>query len=265
MYRYFLFCIISFIFCLQTNVSAETWKEEKGKHFIVQYSSPTSKQWARRLLRKSEQYYDTIAKTIGYARYENFWTWNERVKVIVYPNKDIFLQETGQPAWSRGGAGRHKTAIHSRLIVTYKQEDGFFDGILPHEISHLMLNDFLGSGVPIPLWLDEGIAQLQEPTKRMVAHQIMRNSVRQGDYISFASLMSQDIRGETDTKKVKIFYAQSISIIDFLIKKYGSNKFGQFCRQLKNGKTLEEALRATYTLSIESVDALEQRWVEYMR
>jgi len=257
--------VIFFIGGIPRAVFSQEWKEVKGKHFIIQYPVSVGTSWARRVLSASERYYDKIASQIGYARYQNFWTWNERVKVLIYPDKATFSQETGQPAWSRGGAGRDAGLTHSRHIVTYKQEEGFLDGVLPHEISHLIIRDFIGSTRAVPLWLDEGLAQLYDGSKRAIARQIMREAVRQGRYLSFTTLLTQDIRTEHDETKVRIFYAQSISVIDFLIQSYGNNKFGQFCRYLKNGKTLEEALRATYTSFINSIADLEKRWVEYMQ
>jgi len=241
----------------------DDWREQKGEHFIISYPSSVSDSWARMVLREAEKYYDKIANKIGYARYQDFWTWNNRVKVLIYSDQATFTQETGLPAWARGGAGREANLMRSRHIVTYKQEEGFLDGVLPHEISHLILRDFIGSQ-KIPLWLDEGVAQMHEKNKQAVANQIMRDAVSKGQYLAFSDLLQQDIRSEQDVIKVRIFYAQSISIIDFLLRSYGSNKFGQFCHHLKNGKNLEQALRATYTSSIKSISELERRWAGYM-
>ncbi len=261
----FFIIFLTLSFCSLFHIAfADSFREQKGKHFIIFYPSSVESSWAKEVLNQSERYYNTIANTLGYSRYQDFWTWNNRVQIIIYPNQETFTSETGLPSWARGGAGRDKRLFNSRRIITYKQEEDFLDGVLPHEISHLILQDFLGNQ-PIPLWLNEGVAQLSERRKKVMAHQIMRNAVKKGQYLSFQTLFTQDIRYEKDRDKVRIFYAQSISIIDFLIQTYGSIKFGYFCRYLKNGKTLEQALGATYTSSIRSVSDLEKRWVEYMK
>ena len=139
--------------------------KEKGIHFIVWYSSDESSSWARSILRAAEAYYRRIADNINYSRYRNFWTWDERVNIVVYQSKETFLKMTNQPAWSIGGAFREETLLKTKMIVTFKQEEGFFDGILPHEISHLILGDFIGFEKTIPLWFNEGVAQLQERRK----------------------------------------------------------------------------------------------------
>ena len=104
--------------------------------------------------------------------------------------------------------------------------------------------------IRLPLWFEEGVAQLQEASKSEIAHQICRALVLQQRQIPLATLMVWDIRQEKDPNKVKVFYAQSLSVVEFLLKNYGSVAFGDLCRNLKNGKTFEEALRGAYTNNI---------------
>ena len=63
---------------------------------------------------------------------------------------------------------------------------------------------------------------------------------------------------------VELFYVQSISLIDFLVKSYGGDKFVIFCRHLRSGKDLNEALKFTYPTSVRSVDVLYDQWLEYI-
>ena len=97
MFRLFFLMVFSII-------SANGWaidlREDKGEHFIIRYDASISRSWAQEVLLKSENYYDTIARRINYPRYNNFWTWDERVAVIIYSDKKTFLKETNQPPWS---------------------------------------------------------------------------------------------------------------------------------------------------------------------
>ncbi len=244
---------------------ADEWKEIKDKHFVVYYGFAMTREDAGQVLRRAEGYYDKIAQQIGYARYSNFWTWEDRVKIIIYDNQNDFMQETHQPAWSMGYADRHPRLFKSKVIVTYKQENYFFDGLLPHEISHLILHDFFGQQTAIPLWFDEGVAQLQETEKRAVADRLMRRLVQQGKQLPLSTLIAMDIRKERNPTKAKVFYAQSLSVVDFLVVKYGSEAFGTLCRQLRDGKPFAEALRFAYSNSLESVEQLENKWLNDLR
>lgn len=242
--------------------AAPTWEEIKGKHFVV-YSYPAhNREAANTVLRRAEDYYQKIGGQIGYTRYHSFWTWDERVKIILFPDQPSFAETTGQPTWSQGYASRDAYLFKSRTIVTYLQESNFYNEILPHEVSHLILRDFTANRIPV--WFEEGVAQLQEASKSEIAARICRTLIERKKYIPLSVLMNWDVRTEEDKSKVAVFYAQSLSIVEFLLKRYGNAAFGELCGHLKNGKTFEEALRGAYTNNINTITDLENKWITSM-
>ncbi|MFH1360030.1 MAG: peptidase MA family metallohydrolase [Candidatus Omnitrophota bacterium] len=253
--------IVFQIFLMTHLAYAEPWLHLKDKHFIVYYNFKEDTSAARRVLRKAESYYDKIAAQIGYTRYSNFWTWNDRAKIIIFPNQETFVNNTQQPLWSRGYANHHSQLFGSRIIVTYRQEHGFLDGLLPHEISHLILRDFIGFDRPLPVWFDEGIAQLYEKDRKRLGELIMKPLAQKNQHIPFDTLFQMQIYQQNNADIVRIFYAQSLSIIDFLIRTYGSSAFERLCWNLKEGKDMDEALRSAYTYSISSRKDLEEKWL----
>ncbi|MFA5088359.1 MAG: peptidase MA family metallohydrolase [Candidatus Omnitrophota bacterium] len=255
-------CFLTAIF--GQSVLGQDWQDIKGKHFVVYFQDGRSA-YAQRVLRLAETYYRNIGDQIGYSRYSDFWTWNERVEIFIFPDQEKFVQKTGQPAWSLAYVDREKRLSDSRTIAFYAQGGAHPEGLLAHEISHLVLRDFLGDQTPIPSWFDEGVAQLQETDKPAVADRVMRSLVRKGSYIPLRVFINWDIRREEDAAKVQVFYAQSVSLVDFLIKNYGSEAFGRLCRSLREGKNFEEALRSVYSRSIETLDDLERKWVSYLK
>lgn len=261
-------CLVLFVlashYCVNKSFAELPSNEYKGKHFIVQYGDRVGLSWAQRVAREAERYYTRIAQQIGYARHKNFWTWDARVKIIVFNSQEEFLGTTGFPEWSKGVAVRDHSVFQSKAIVTYKQEENFLNGVLPHEITHLMLHDFMGGQNNVPVWFDEGVAQLNEDAKRIQANQIMRGLVKKGQFIPFNQLMRYDIRYETNPKRVALFYMQSITIIDFLITKYGSYKFAQLCREMREGKNFETALDHVYKFTVTSIKDLEKKWMADM-
>ncbi len=74
-----------------------------------------------------------------------------------------------------------------------------------------------------------------------------------------------DVRLEKDPRSVVIFYAQSLTIIEFLIKNYGGAAFSRLCQNLRDGKSFDEALRLAYTNTINSAGELEEKWIKYLR
>ena len=128
----------------------------------------------------------------------------------------------------------------------------------------MIVSDFISNAQAVPIWLDEGVAQFHEKDKREIAHQMMKILVRKRQYVSFEFLNKWDIRREKDSNKVKIFYAQSLSIVDFMIKQYGKNAFRKFFRNLRDGKSLEESLKNAYSQKIKNLSNLEDKWVQYI-
>lgn len=267
-----VFCFIWGVFftegCLAQSgaveFGGEVWDQIKGRHFVVYYPPGGDEAGAGNLLRAAEEYYQTIGDLVGFTRYADYWTWDKRAKIFLFPDQSSFTARTGAPAWSKGYAGRDMYMFQSRAIVTYQQEEGVLQGLLPHEISHLVLHDFIPSG-NLPVWIDEGIAQLYEKDKYAAADGMMRAFVARGQHVSFDFLNQWDIRRETDQKKVEVFYAQSLSVIRFLRDQYGDEGFRRFCRNLRDGKTVDEALRSAYPAAIRSLHDLEQRWLMKMK
>src|SRR6185295_18411511 len=97
--NFWLFLMVPFLLA-SSGVFADEWKELTDKHFIVYYDGRIQTEDALRTLRRAEEYYTRIAERIGYSRYKEFWTWDERVTIFVYFDQDTFVAETGQPPWS---------------------------------------------------------------------------------------------------------------------------------------------------------------------
>lgn len=244
---------------------AQDWHEEKGTHFIVKYRGDEDSAWAQEIIRYAEEYYRQLAQKIGYSRYQNYWTWDNRVQIFIFNDQTDFMNETKQPSWSRGGAVRDFHLLESRTIITYRQENEFLDGVLPHEIAHLMIWDYIGLDKDVPVWFAEGIAQFNEVNKKEQAQRILKELVKKDLFFPMKAMMFYDIANEKNSDAVMIFYSQAVSVIDFMISRFGSNDFGELCSELKAGKHFEEALRIAYSTKIESLDDLEKKWLRYMK
>jgi len=237
--------------------AAEAWKELKGDHFIIYHLGDDN--FAGEVLRKSESYYQQVSSDLGYARYSNFWQWENRVKIYIYPSQEEFLKATGEQKWSHGMAN-----YTTKEIFSYAWREKFLGAFLPHEITHLIFRDYVGFKGEIPLWLDEGVAQWEEPEKRAVVKETMKSVLQKGKAFSLKELTRMDVRGSLDTEGTTYFYIQAASLIDFLIKEYGAENFTTFCRQLRDGKSLEEALKFAFPTSIRTINELEEQWKKFI-
>jgi hypothetical protein len=259
---------------------AEGWKELGGDHFIVYYTGEDK--FAKEVSDEAEDYYREIAIGIGYPRYSEFWTWAKRVKIYVYSDRESYLKASDMPEWSHGMADYDK-----KEIMSYLWSEMFTESILPHEIAHLIFRDFVGFKGTIPLWLDEGVAQWAEKKKRKALKEMAGDLYDKDRLLTVNDMMYLDIMRFKDaatvhfrptfTKEgkaatvildtdalISTYYIVSVSIIDFLIDGYGSDRFAEFCRQLRDGKVVEEALRVAYPAKILDLSDLETRWRAYL-
>lgn len=242
---------------------AQSWQEMKGNHFIIYYMSPVTVSQAQDVLQKAEECYRQLGDVIGFVRYSDFWTWDHRTKILVFPDQPTFTQKTGLPAWSTGVSDRNSNLFRSRTIVTYYQEKDFLDGLLPHEISHLIMFDFVPEGL-LPVWLAEGVAQLKEDRKRAFTPQVIKAAVQTGKLLPPADFWNMDLKRERDTQRVVLFYAQSHSLVEFLLTRYGTERFQRLCQGLHEGKDFAAAFVSAYSSLIPSIAELDQQWRKYV-
>jgi len=249
------------VFCLllagQAAVAAENWQALKGKHFIVRHRGDDA--MAGRVLRMAEGYYRSIAIDLGFTKYDDFWLWDKRVRIQIHHSRKDFTRATGAPPWAAG-----KANYQSRQIDTFNGSEEFLDSVLPHELTHLVFRDFVGFDSGIPLWLDEGVAQWEERAQRKPRMALARSLMLRNRLLPLTTLTAIDVRTVEDDGLVAHFYIQSMSVVGFLITEHGSLRFRKLCGQLRDGKSLDEALRFTYPDTIRTITELEQGWQEYL-
>lgn len=228
------------------------WQELKGPHFIVRYQKDAA--YAQAVLRRCEADYDWITRDLDFTRRGNFWIWDNRAHIEVFATRQAYLDATRAPTWSAG-----KADYVGRTIRTFEGSQEFLNAILPHEITHLIFREFIGFRGGIPLWLDEGVAQWEDSSNRERVAAITRSLAAQGTLRTIESLTA--VKGvDLGPDAAIAFYAQSASVVGFMINQFGRRLFREFCGHLRDGRSVEDALRFTYPQTIRSLEALESAW-----
>lgn len=233
------------------------WQISKSTHFQVYYKKVPD-DFIAKVIDRAEDYYNRIAEGLGFTRY-NFWLWDERAKIYIYEDVDEFQVNTGQPAWSAGCV-----SIKEKTIQTYPLASGFFDTLLPHELGHIIFREFVGfENRNIPLWLDEGVASYQEMTKRFAAKRYVRKALRENKFMPLDELTKINFALVPNKETIETFYLEAVSLVDYLILRFGSSSFSNFCRGLRDGKKLEEAL--SYAYPFKNITQLNTAWVNFLK
>jgi len=231
--------------------SAQDLSETKSDHFIV-YHKDVPAEFVNTIIDYSERYYNELTQKLGFTRYD-YWTWDKRAKIYVYPDQETYLKETKQPSWSSGVA-----AYDQKTIWTFPRESGFFDSLLPHELGHIIFREVIGEG-NVPLWLEEGVASYLEQAKRFGSDKAVLDALGDNSFIPLKELTQIDANALRQRPDISLFYAESVNVVSYLIDKFGSDAFNDFCRKLKDRKSLDDALAYAY-FDIRSLSGLATLW-----
>lgn len=233
------------------------WNNSKSRHFIVYYKN-APEDFIEQVVNKSEDYYLMITDNMGFTRFD-FWLWDERAKIYIYDNAKDYNLTTGQPNWSFGAA-----VPKEKKISTFVDSRGFFDSLLPHEMGHIIFREMIGfDNYAAPLWLEEGVASYQENLRVAAADMFLREAADNNELIPLDRFSQVNLKGAANTSEIQLFYAQSASVIGFLINGFGSDKFVEFCQHVRDKKDFNEAMRYVYNFS--NIEELELAWKEYLR
>jgi len=246
-------CVLS----LSRNLCAqEGWKQHQAEHFIIYYKNAPA-DFVGTVEEMAELYYKEITENLGFTRYKN-WTFDRRAKVYICDDKEDYIQTAVQAGWSHGVA-----FLQKKEILTYPAAHGFFDSTLPHELGHIIFREFIGFNSQIPLWLDEGVAMFQEKAKRWGANKIVKKAIKENKFIPLAELAKIRLDRNTPEDIVELFYAESASVVYYMVTDLGQHRFVRLCREINKGESFEAALRAVY-LRFKNVDDLNRNWIKYL-
>jgi hypothetical protein len=251
--------VISFIVFMLTGSSACAleWKEYKRQHFIIYYKDAPF-DFVETVERSAERYYVEITRNLGFTRYKG-WSWDERAKIYIYDDMNDYVESSKQAGWSSGAA-----LPKLKIIRTFPSAHGFFDSTLPHELGHIIFREFVGFKARVPAWFEEGVAMYQEKAKRWGAHDEVRKAMENGTFKPLNELSIMRVKHGTKRDLINLFYAESASIVNFMINEFGDQRFVHFCRKLKDGNPFSWSLDSVYA-RFKDVDDLNDAWVKYLK
>jgi hypothetical protein len=159
----------------------------------------------------------------------------------------IFPQE-----WTGGVAF---TAFSTIAIGISPSELNWGKSALVHELMHLVVHQAtFGPYGQLPLWLDEGLAMYSEGELDPTLRSYLEEAISKDELISVRSLCSPF---SAYSEKASLSYAQSYSLVVYLMDNYGQDSMLDLLTILKQGSTYDEALTEVYGFDIDGLDA---RW-----
>jgi hypothetical protein len=178
------------------------------------------------------------------------------VRIYIYASAEDLQGAMVFPQEWTGGVAEYAYGIIAIGIPT--NELGWGKGALAHELGHMVTHQITFSpyGAVLPFWLDEGLAMYAEGTTDPYLESVFQQAIKQHSLISVRSLASPF---SAIPSEAYLSYAESQSIVTFLIQTYGSEKMLQLLNVFKEGSTYDDALRQVYGFD---EDGLDTRWQE---
>ncbi len=156
--------------------------------------------------------------------------WTPRCQIRVYFTRERYIAAIGPGSEHTVGCSivhaDHGKITQRRLDLL--QVGGEQPDALPHELTHVILRDRFVEG-PLPPWADEGAAILSDSEAKQAHH---RSDLRQAlsQHALFSSATLFEMNGYPPAGRFGVFYGQSASLADFLVRRKDPPTFLQFVR-----------------------------------
>ncbi len=127
---------------------------------------------------------------------------------------------------------------------------------LSHAILHAKVRGMVGE-LSLPHWLDEGLAVYNETNNHAPDEQFddsFQTALRRNSFIPLRKI--QD-RFPNDPDQAELAYAESYSVIKFMVEEYGAPQFAQLLNVYQKGALPDEAIVQVYGMN---QDQLENAW-----
>jgi len=179
----------------------------------------------------------------------------EPVRLYIYAGTNDLLGSMIYPQEWTGGVAFTRYSCIAIGISTLNLSWG--EGAIAHELTHLVTNQMtLNPYNEIPVWLDEGLAMITEGPMQLAFRSALNNAIKNNKLISVQTLASP-FSALTDISYLS--YAESYSIVDYLIRTFGKDKMFQLLDTFRQGSTYDGALLEVYGFDTSGLNTAWQK------
>jgi len=206
------------------------FRQQESSHFVLRYEgSHVLDSLRSEILNVLETQYNTLQNDLGVTpRYS--------IAVSLY-TEQAFFDVTQAPAWTAAlNDGKIRIPVSGLTVMTPE-----LTRVLRHELTHSFIAQVTHGNVP--QWLNEGIAQLEEPATtshvgtRLAAVYASGNQIRlnqlEGSFQSYSA------------PEAMVAYAEALAAAECIRTNYGVGDLARILQRLGEGQPIESALRNT--------------------
>lgn len=230
-----------------------TWNTlTQGKINVYWYGQ--NKAFGQSVVSEAQTGLSTIANDTGS-------TLDQMVNISVYTSsQDYAASVLGAPEWSGG-----VTLSQYNSIFVVVEPDALSSDLpgVAHELTHAVVGQMTFNPYnSIPFWLDEGLAVHVQFTGLTLTSQFttaLSNAITNNTLISVRSLCDPF---SAYADKANLSYAESVSLVTYLINQYGSTKMEQLLNTFAQGSSYDGALQANYGFDMDGLFTQWKTWVD---
>lgn len=175
-------------------------------------------------------------------------------EITVYGSQDEYRKKAGQPDWSAG------VTAGGNAIYTFYQPA--LTGVLSHEMTHLIWFEFMNGRLSDQTrWVNEGLAVYEEAKARNRGQELFGGMLPTLRSAPIPMDQLQNLSPNTERAyDASVWYAESESMIRFMIERGGRIGFGQFLTAVRDNQAFDSAVYAGFPGTWRTLADFENDW-----
>jgi hypothetical protein len=187
--------------------------------------------------------------------------WKGKAKLYLHRTQAEYTARTGQPEWT-GGISKvfaENGELSDLQIHSWQTSPRLLSSVLPHEVTHLIVNQNVPDITIMPRSLHEGLAVMMEPKfRRDYFLTFLRRRLQSQDFINLSDL----IKLKDYPKDPEFLYAEGFGILQYLVEKNGHQPvIGMLKNFTSTERIAPELLRVSGARSLEELETDWKAWI----
>ena len=237
----------------ETEPRTMTWQDNRfdwtsvATEQVTVYAYNGDEDFNRAVLESAQRTIDELQATFRVER-------GAPIRIWAYASVDDFAgaQAPNSHPWIVGTAFPDYRLILAVLPVGDTDEVG---RVIPHEVTHQVLHQATANPFnEPPTWMDEGLAVYYQDGGTQAFPDLVEAAAEDGRLYSVRALNSQFPYDKPDAD---LAYAESFSIVSFIIEEFGEEAMGALIQVFAEGISHDEAVQRALGVSM---DELDRRW-----
>jgi hypothetical protein len=177
--------------------------------------------------------------------------------LYIYASSEDLLGAMIHPQEWTGGVAYTRYSI---MAIGIAPDDTVWGkSTIAHELTHLVVHQMtLNPYNDLPTWLNEGLAMYNEGLLHPAFTSYLIGAIEEDRLISVQSLSSPF---SAQAEQAYLSYAESYSLVEYLITTYGQEKMLELLNTFREGSGYDAALENAYGFDM---DGLESLWRDYV-